>query len=279
MREIIDAHVHVWTPDTERYPLAAGYTRENMRPRSFTPEELFAHCRPEGVRRVVLIQMSFYGFDNRYMLDSMRRFPGVFSGVAVIDWTAPRPDEEMARLAKEGVRGFRIRSGDTPAPDWAETEPLDRMFRTAAERRLAICPLLGPNALPSLARMCARHLKTPVVIDHLARIGFDGEIREADVHALCQMAHFPEVRVKVSAFYALGKKRPPHAELEPVIRRVHEAFGAKRLMWASDCPFAVQEERYVDSLALVRDRCPWLKPDEREWLLRRTAEDTFFRPE
>ena len=61
--EIIDAHVHVWTPDTTKYPLAPGYTKESMKPPSFTPEELFAYCRPEGVERIVLIQMSFYGFD------------------------------------------------------------------------------------------------------------------------------------------------------------------------------------------------------------------------
>jgi predicted TIM-barrel fold metal-dependent hydrolase len=59
----IDAHVHVWTPDIAHYPLAEGYKRENMQPRSFTPEELFKHSRPAGVNRINLIQMSFYAFD------------------------------------------------------------------------------------------------------------------------------------------------------------------------------------------------------------------------
>jgi len=273
---IIDAHVHVWTPDTTRYPLAPGFTPEMMKPPSFTPEELFAHCKPEGVDRIVLIQMSFYGFDNSYMLDSMERFPKVFGGVGVIDWTAARPDEAMGKLAKAGVRGFRVAPRDAPVETWFETPSFDRMFRYARDHKLAICPLINPNALPSLSRMCAKHLDTRVVIDHLCRIGVDGVIREADVHALCMMAHFPEVRVKVSAFYALGQKKPPHEDLEPLIRRVYDAFGAKRLMWASDCPFAVVDERYRDSLALVRDGCPWLKPSEREWLLRKTAEDVFF---
>ncbi|HTE17980.1 MAG TPA: amidohydrolase family protein, partial [Armatimonadota bacterium] len=205
MSNYIDAHSHVWTPDTERYPLAPGFTKEQMQPPSFTPEELFAQCRPEGVRRVVLIQMSYYRFDNRYMLDMMRKHPGTFGGVGMVDWTAPKPDVEMLRLAKQGVRGFRVPSGNEPAENWMETESFDRMFRCAADHRLAICPLMNPRGLPSLSRMCAKHLKTRVVIDHLCRIGIDGEIRDADVHALCMMAHFPEVRVKVSAFYALGK--------------------------------------------------------------------------
>lgn len=69
----IDAHVHVWTPDISKYPLSDKYKRSDMAPPSFTPEELFHHCKPEGVAKVVLIQMSFYGFDNRYMLDSMEK--------------------------------------------------------------------------------------------------------------------------------------------------------------------------------------------------------------
>lgn len=274
--EIIDAHTHVWTPDTGQYPLAPGYTRENMKPPSFTPEEFLAHARPQGVTRAVLIQMSFYGFDNRYIVDSMRRSPGVFSGVAVVDWTAARPDDAMLAMAKVSAKGFRVRCADQPAPDWMETAGFDRMFRCAADHNLAICPLMNPAGLPSLSRMCAKHLKTKVVIDHLCRVGIDGEIREADVHALCGMAHFPEVRVKVSAFYALGQKRPPHDDLLPLIRRVHDAFGARRLMWASDCPFAVVSERYDDAIAAVRDRAPWLTADDREWLFRKTAEGVFF---
>jgi predicted TIM-barrel fold metal-dependent hydrolase len=59
----IDAHVHVWTPDTAHYPLAKGYRKEDMRPPSFTPEELFKHTKPAGVDRINLIQMSYYGFE------------------------------------------------------------------------------------------------------------------------------------------------------------------------------------------------------------------------
>ena len=87
----IDAHVHVWTPDNKRYPLAQGFKKEDMKPASFTPEELFAHCRPVGVTRIVLIQMSFYRFDNSYMLDMMSRHKGTFSGVGSLMKTRNLP--------------------------------------------------------------------------------------------------------------------------------------------------------------------------------------------
>jgi predicted TIM-barrel fold metal-dependent hydrolase len=59
----IDAHSHVWTPDVAHYPLSAGFTVADMQPKSFTAQELLAQCRPAGVGRVNLIQMSYYGFE------------------------------------------------------------------------------------------------------------------------------------------------------------------------------------------------------------------------
>jgi predicted TIM-barrel fold metal-dependent hydrolase len=64
----IDAHVHVWTDDTNHYPLAPGWKKDAMRPARFTPEDLFRHCKPAGVDRVNLIQMSFYGFENLFAI-------------------------------------------------------------------------------------------------------------------------------------------------------------------------------------------------------------------
>ena len=39
-RGIVDAHAHIWTPDTERYPLAPGFTARDMWTPSFTAEEI-----------------------------------------------------------------------------------------------------------------------------------------------------------------------------------------------------------------------------------------------
>ncbi|MEC8198077.1 MAG: amidohydrolase family protein, partial [Pseudomonadota bacterium] len=104
----IDAHVHVWTDDVEKYPLADGFARAEMQPSTFFPEDILAHARPCGVERVVLVQMSYYGFDNSYMLDVINSYSGIFSGIALIDMQAERPDDEMRRLATLGVRGFRV---------------------------------------------------------------------------------------------------------------------------------------------------------------------------
>ena len=61
-----------------------------------------------------------------------------------------------------------------------------------------------------------------------------------------------------------------------MIRRLLEAFGPKRLMWASDSPYQLQgANTYKASIGLVRDRLDLSKAD-REWLLAKTAEAVFF---
>jgi predicted TIM-barrel fold metal-dependent hydrolase len=121
----IDAHVHVWTPDVKKYPLAAGFAKQDMAPMSFTPDELFAQCRPEGVARITLIQMSYYGFDNRYMLDSMAADPGVFSGVAIVDENSGNVRANEG-FGKAGRARFSTESGVTKRGGVAEFARYER---------------------------------------------------------------------------------------------------------------------------------------------------------
>jgi len=275
--DLIDAHSHIWTPDVARYPLAKGVKPEDMVPPSFTPEELFAHCRPQGVGRVVLIQMIFYGTDNRYMLDAIAAHPRAFRGVAVIDERKPDACDEMRRLAGQGVRGFRLYTDKKTAESWSDSAEMQAMWACGADEGLAMCLLADPDALPAIRNMCERFPKTRVVIDHFARIGMRGPVQEADLDNLCRLAEFENTFVKTSAFYALGEKKAPYTDLAPLIRRLRDAFGPNRLMWASDCPYQVQDgHTYADSIALIRDRLDFLRKEDKEWMLRKTAERVFF---
>src|SRR5687767_399241 len=82
----IDAHSHVWSPDVQRWPLANNKTKADLKPASFTPEELFALAEPERVGRVVLIQhTTYHAWDNTYLIDCAKAFPGRFAVVGMID--------------------------------------------------------------------------------------------------------------------------------------------------------------------------------------------------
>ena len=273
----IDAHVHVWTPDTKKYPIASSFQVADMAPASFTPEELFAFCKPQGVTKIVLIQMNFYGFDNQYMLDCMEKHPGVFAGVAVIDETKSDVVTTMKKMNEKGVRGFRIYTDRQKASGWQDSSGMKQMWSHAADSGQSMCLLANPDALPLVIAMCERFPKTRVVVDHFARIGVSGVINPTDLDNLCRLSKFENVFVKTSAFYALGKKQSPYTDLGAMIQRLVSEFGASRLMWASDCPYQVVEgHKYADSIGLVRDKLGFLTHDDGQWMLRRTAQKVFF---
>ena len=279
----VDAHVHVWTDDYDTYPFTPDVDLATVEPRTFHADDILDRARPCGVDRVVLVQMSYYGPDNRYMLETMAAHPGVFAGIGVVDVQADHPDQAMLGLAAAaegagpGVRGFRIAPWGSPPESWLDGAAYGRMFAVAAEKNLALCPLIGPEALPSLERRCAEFPQAPVIVDHLCRIGVSGTIERGEVEALCGLARFPRAMVKVSAFYALGAKEPPYADLGALIEPVYRAFGAERLMWASDCPYQVQgEHTYEASFGLVRDHLDFLSAAERDRILGGTAAEFFF---
>jgi predicted TIM-barrel fold metal-dependent hydrolase len=273
----IDAHSHLWSPDVERWPLANKQTRTDLKPPSFTPEELLKLAEPEGVGRAVLIQHhTYHGFDNRYLLDCAKQFAGRFVVVGMLDDTQPHTDARLKELLPLGMRGLRI----TPrirGEKWLDGPGMAALWKLGAETGQAMCCLIDAKDLPAVNAMCAAHPQTPVVIDHFARIGVDGTIKDADVAALCELARHKRVSVKISAYYALGKKQPPYDDLVPLIRRVLDAFGVERCMWASDSPYQVQPPHtYAASIVLVRDRLSGLSAGDKEWLLTKTAERVYF---
>ena len=277
-RGFIDAHSHIWPPDDKKYPLANGKTVADLDPPSFTDDELMAVAGPEGVDRVVLIQHSIYhGFDNSYLVDAYHRFPDRFRVVGMVDSRKTGTGKQMRELLKHGVTGFRITPSILGQDTWLKDAGMQEMWRTAAETRQNMCCLINPRDLPDVGRMCVKFPRTPVVIDHFGRVGIDGRIRPQELQALLDLAEHPTVRVKVSAYYALGLKRPPHDDLLPMIREVVEAFGPERCMWASDCPYQIQGvNNYRASIRAIRDRADFLDDEARDWLLRKTAEETFF---
>jgi predicted TIM-barrel fold metal-dependent hydrolase len=274
----IDAHSHIWTPDVAHYPLAEGFKVEDMQPRSFTAEELLKICNPNGVGRVNLIQMSYYQFDNSYMLDMIKLYPDRFVGTAIVDPLGKEPAREMAELRPKGVRAFRISPhfSKRPPATWLEPEGYVAMFAAAPKLKMALSCLINPEGFAEIDRMAKRFPTTTIIIDHIGRIGINGTIANEDVEALCNLAVYPRIFVKIGAFYALGQKTPPYLDLGPLIQRVVQAFGPDRCLWETDCPFQVVKDTYADSLTLIRDKLDFLTAEQKAWLLYRTADRLLF---
>ena len=273
---LIDAHSHIWTnqPDElKKFPLAPGRTIADLDPPRFTAEDLITLGQTQNVRRHVLISHNrYHGFSNDYYIHAAKTHPGTFAIVGGLDHTQPHIPARMKANRTQHITGYRIRPGGNPR--WLEQPGLREMWRVGTAEQIAMCPLIDPQYVTTLDPMCARFPDTPVVIDHCARI----DARHAkELNDLCRLSKHRNVRVKISAFYAFGAKKPPYLEQIPRLTRLLDAFGPERLMWASDCPYQLSPPNtYAASIALVRDRMAGLSDGDKEHLLRKTAEKVYF---
>ena len=274
---LIDAHSHIWSRNVTRFPLKEGTQLSELDPPSFSTDALLKLAAAHRVEKVVLIQHHlFHGYDNSYLVHAANMHPKVFRVVGMVNDLTPNPAEEMKKLLRSHVTGFRITSW-IRKEDWLKGPGMESMWRCAAETGQAMCCLMDPPDLPALDAMCRRHPKTPVVIDHFARIGVDGMIRNRDVRNLCKLARHKRAHVKLSAYYALGAKKSPYLDLLPMIRKVIDAFGPDRCMWASDSPYQLGEgHTYRASLELMQKRTSFLSDADRAMILGGTAQRVYF---
>ena len=241
---IVDGHIHVWSPDRERYPFAPGFTDADPWLPAHAAEDHAAACAGLEVTGVNLVQMTWYGLDHSYIADLIEADPQRYVGTGMVpaacDVSLAPPDRAMVALARRGIRAFRIRGrGAQPAfgqgDDWLQVPGYERMFAAAAEHALPLCFLTGVVDLPAIGAMCLRFPQAPVVLDHVGGVRVrDGAIDTGDLRALTDLAELPATYVKLGPLHALGEAPAPFADALPLLRAVVDAFGPQRCLWESD---------------------------------------------
>lgn len=252
----VDTHAHVFCADL---PMVSG--RRYSPDHDATVESYVAQLGAHGISHGVLIQPSFLGTDNGFMLAALRRFPDRLRGVAVIDTGAP--EEEMDHLASAGVTGVRLNLVGRPAEDYADPQ-WQRFFHRIANRDWQI---EVQRPMEDLAAVAGPMLAAgvTVVIDHFGLP--DGPIDPARPGhgAFLDLMSAPNLWMKLSAPY---RARLDTAEAKAALDLLREAAGgSERFLWGSDWPHT-QHEAETDYAAQVRRRDELLTdPAERQAVL------------
>ena len=92
------------------------------------------------------------------------------------------------------------------------------------------------------------------IVDHFAW-AVPGPDREAKVQSMIGFAKYPNVTVKVSSLPLVsGSPAPEYEDIHPILKRVHAAYGADRLMWASDQTQTMGKSRgtYAENCDIIR---------------------------
>ncbi len=222
-----DSHVHIVGP-TDRYPQVPNRT---YLAGIATVDELESSAAPSGVGRFVIVQPSFYGTDNRLLLNSLNILAGRSRAVAVIDQATS--GQTLSGLVAQGVRGVRLnlysRIGDDTPLD-ARFKALEDPAHTANCHIEVIAPL---KMLVENARLLARS-RVPVVIDHYGL--HSGHTPESAAgRILLDLLSLPQVWIKLSAPYRNSTDdlatRPDPDWLAAIL-----AIAPGRCVWGSDWP-------------------------------------------
>jgi hypothetical protein len=104
---IIDCHAHIYSPDEKRYPPKDQPLRPPKGKGSV--EDLRKESLASGVRAVRAIQtLTFYGVDNRYLIDSAKANKGWLAGVCNVDPDDPHSPLLLREFVREPEAGAAV---------------------------------------------------------------------------------------------------------------------------------------------------------------------------
>ena len=224
-----DTHLHFYD---HRYPVAPEAV---LRPPDATPDDYRSLQQRLGLERLVVVQPTTYGLDNRCQLDAMAAFGDAARGVMVVDPSTPI--EELRRLTELGVRGARFHMLPGGAVPW------DALALTA-ER---IAPFgwhiqLQLNGLELIDHETElRSLPVPLVIDHIGRFTPPPGVDHRSVQLLLSLVEEGTTWVKLSAPYESSTRAPDFADQDPIVEALTE-LAPERLLWASNWPHPGQAD-------------------------------------
>lgn len=235
---MIDSHTHAWDETCRIVP-------QHYAPASPSPlAALLATMALHEVAGAVLVQPSFLGTDNGYLLRCLQMTPDMLRGVVVIDATAR--ERELGAMDEIGVRGIRFNLlGGAELPDLSAAGwPGILRFMRSAQWHIELAAA-GPR-LPVLLDALAP-ARLPIVVDHF---GLPDPARGVDCPGFRRLLVETErVCVKASAPYRLGGLDPM-----PLIEALVAADVP--LLWGSDFPHTRHQGQDYGMLLQIADQLP-----------------------
>lgn len=263
---IIDPHVHVWK-HRSRFPFAP---QAKVPDYDATPEELLKLMRANGVEKTVIIQVIHYRYDNSYLAAVLKQYPQYFQGVCRVDPLDPAAPDHLSRLStEEGFRGVRLSPAADASGDWITGPLMPPLWKRCESLRVPMT-LLAPIArAPDIQKLVDRFPDLTVVIDHMADCPVD---HPKELEKLIALARYPKVFVKISHTWSLSKESYPWLDSQKLVKRLYDAFGPQRLMWATDWPIANDRANYTQRLTVIQEEMKFLNADDKSWILSKTIE-------
>lgn len=260
--KFVDTHAHVFTQDLKCIP-TARYTPNY----DATADSYVKNLTDYGFQYGLLIQPSFLGFDNSFMIEAIRQYPDRLKGVAVVPMDISL--EQLKTMKQQGIIGARLNLFGVPLPDLSSAEAKNFLHNLQAVNwhvELHCPPSYLVKLLPALAQFDLQ-----VVIDHFGRIDPNKGFDDPDYQSVLNLLNIKQHWIKISGYYRLGKK-PESIELA---KKAYVALVEKgllsRLVWGSDWPNTQHESEETYQGNLEAFKAIVNAPEEQHTILGKNA--------
>ena len=247
-----DCHMHFYGPE-DRYPLAPTAP---FPPPPASVEDYRRVQERLGLERVIVVQPSAYGKDNRCTMDAVAELGEAARAVVVVDTSAT--DDELNRLTRDGARGIRFHMLAGGVLPW---DILDEMAARVHDFGWHVQLQFDGRELPE--RMAAlERLPGTLVIDHTGKFLEPVPPDHEAFRCLLRLVETGRVWVKLSAPYETSKVGSPRYDDVGALARELVKAAPERMLWATNWPHTGQTgARYPDDATLLDLLLHWADDD------------------
>lgn len=243
--------------DTHAHVVAAGDIYPMVSERSYTPppapeEQYLAMLDATGMTYGVLVQISVYGTDNRYMLETLRRNPQRLRGIAVV--SPEVTDRELEAMHAAGVRGLRINVLFGGGIGFQAMETLAHCIKDLGWHMQF---LMDVQTLPELMPRMTR-LPVTGVVDHMGHTPVQAGLDAPGFVALRHLVREHGYWVKLSGAYRISERFPAFDDVTPFAQTLIDD-APDRMVWGSDWPHVALTR--MPNTGALRNLLPAWAPD------------------
>ncbi|MET0204242.1 MAG: amidohydrolase family protein [Casimicrobiaceae bacterium] len=245
-----DAHAHVLGP-ASKYPYVAN---RSYTPPDALPSDFLRMLNVLGMERMVVVQASCYGEDNRRTIDAVQEL-GMHRARGVVMVGASIAESELQAMHDKGVRATRFITTAKGGPT------LDQLKDVAARIAPFGWPIemyipthVWPEVLPIVER-----LPVPVVFDHMGGMMADTPPGDPVFKRIIALLESGRCWTKLTG-YRPSVQGPPYDDVAPLARYII-AHAPDRCVWGSDWPHTAIEGYMPDDGKLLDQLGAWVDDD------------------
>ena len=238
-----DCHTHIFG-DPKQFPLWPG---RSYTPGTASPEEMSALHRTLHMQRVVIVNPSIYGTDNRVTLFGIKARGANARGVAVID--EKTTDSDPDAMGRGGIRAIRINLTNAGQTDPAIARQRFQAALKRAQHRDWHIEMYTTLAVIAGIKDLVQASPVAVVFDHFGGAQAALGVHQPGFAALVGLVQSGKAYVKISGAYR-ASTQPDYADVKPLAQALIAANSA-RIIWGSDWPHPHPEAQKGHPLAEV----------------------------